>query len=112
MIWPDTTSTSLVNFLSTTALAASWNSAPADQERRLARHSPESGTISTEKRKSPRTPIVPEGLAQSACRADYQLTHMSVDCISGDRRLDRRYDFEMDVRFSYSERGVIYLGAG
>ena len=37
---------------------------------------------------------------------------MSVDCISGDRRADRRYDFRMEVRFSYSERGVTYFGAG
>ena len=37
---------------------------------------------------------------------------MSLDCISGDRRADRRYDFQMDVRFSYSERGVPYVGAG
>ena len=37
---------------------------------------------------------------------------MSVDCIGGDRRADRRYDFQMDVRFSYSERDVTYFGAG
>ena len=37
---------------------------------------------------------------------------MSVDCIGGDRRADRRYDFRMDVRFSYAERGVTYFGAG
>jgi hypothetical protein len=37
---------------------------------------------------------------------------MSVDHICGDRRADRRYDFQMDVRFSYAERGVTYVGAG
>lgn len=37
---------------------------------------------------------------------------MSVDCIGGDRRADKRYDFPMDVRFRYSERGVTYFGAG
>ena len=37
---------------------------------------------------------------------------MSVDCICGDRRADRRYNLQMDVRFSYSERGVTYVGAG
>jgi hypothetical protein len=37
---------------------------------------------------------------------------MSVDCIGGDRMPDRRCYSRMDVRFSYSERGVTYLGAG
>ena len=37
---------------------------------------------------------------------------MSVDYISGERRLDRRYAFEMELRFHYCERGVACFGAG
>ena len=37
---------------------------------------------------------------------------MTVDCIGGNRRADKRYDFQMDVRFKYSELGVTYFGAG
>lgn len=37
---------------------------------------------------------------------------MSVNCIGSDRTADRRCYSRMDVRFSYSKRGVTYLGAG
>ena len=37
---------------------------------------------------------------------------MSLDYISGDRRTNRRYDFRMEVRFSYAERGVTCFGSG
>jgi hypothetical protein len=35
-----------------------------------------------------------------------------MDCISGDRRKDRRYDLQMDLRFSYQDRGITYVGHG
>lgn len=34
------------------------------------------------------------------------------ELIRGDRRADRRYQFELELRFSYEERGVVYTGAG
>jgi len=34
------------------------------------------------------------------------------DVIHGDRRSDRRYDLELDLRFSYTRRNVTYLGSG
>jgi hypothetical protein len=34
------------------------------------------------------------------------------DIIHGDRRSDRRYAYEMELRFSYTDRGVTYLGSG
>ena len=34
------------------------------------------------------------------------------ELIHGDRRQDRRYELELDLRFSYEERGVIYFGTG
>jgi hypothetical protein len=37
---------------------------------------------------------------------------MSVNFISGDRRIDRRYVFSMSLRFSYTEHGVTKLGSG
>jgi hypothetical protein len=37
---------------------------------------------------------------------------MSLDYISGERRLDRRYAFEMELRFHFCERGVACFGAG
>ena len=35
-----------------------------------------------------------------------------MDMIYGDRRSDRRYQLELDLRFSYKHRGVTYLGSG
>ena len=35
-----------------------------------------------------------------------------LDMIYGDRRSDRRYDLELDLRFSYKSRGITYLGSG
>lgn len=64
------------------------------------------------RRKSSGHPAVREGLAESNVSADDQIALMSVDCIGGDRRADKRYDFQMDVRFEYSEQGVTYFGAG
>ena len=32
--------------------------------------------------------------------------------IHGDRRSDRRYDLELDLRYTYQSRGVTYLGSG
>jgi len=35
-----------------------------------------------------------------------------LDIIHGDRRLDRRYGLDLELRFSYTSRGVTYLGSG
>jgi hypothetical protein len=35
-----------------------------------------------------------------------------LDIIHGDRRSDRRYDLELELRFSYKRRGVTYIGSG
>jgi hypothetical protein len=34
------------------------------------------------------------------------------DIIHGDRRSDRRYAYEMELRFSYTHRGLTYFGLG
>jgi len=34
------------------------------------------------------------------------------DIIHGDRRVDRRYDVDLALRFSYTVKGVVYLGSG
>src|SRR5579883_1033798 len=34
------------------------------------------------------------------------------DIIHGDRRNDRRYAVEIPLRFSYSQKGVAYIGSG
>ena len=35
-----------------------------------------------------------------------------LDVIHGDRRSDRRYDVQLELRFTYKARGVTYLGSG
>ena len=35
-----------------------------------------------------------------------------LDMIHGDRRSDRRYDLELELHFSYKQRGITYLGSG
>lgn len=35
-----------------------------------------------------------------------------IDAIHGDRRGNRRYQFELDMRFSYEDSGIQCLGAG
>jgi len=35
-----------------------------------------------------------------------------LEIIHGDRREDRRYEHEMDLRFTYEQDGVTYFGAG
>lgn len=34
------------------------------------------------------------------------------DIINGNRRVDRRYSVEIPLRYSYSQKGIAYLGAG
>jgi len=34
------------------------------------------------------------------------------EIIHGDRRVERRYDYEMALRFSYTAGGVLYFGSG
>jgi hypothetical protein len=38
---------------------------------------------------------------------------MSVDFISGDRRIERRYEYQMELRFSYTDKnGALQIGSG